>query len=249
MKNETPAIINTNKVVFFSGCRSRYLDPDVGKAVIRVLQKNGRQPVLPDQKCCATPKLACGDKKGFIKHGKFNINSLNRSVEPIVTDCTSCALTLKREYPDLLKDEASQRVAHRTYDIMEYLTSLQSSGQLNVDFNPKDMIVYYHTPCHLRALEMELVHDRIRLLRSVPGINVTFSGNGWCCGMGGTFGFKEKNFEMSMAIGRNLFEKIIDLSPDFVATECSMCKAQIEQGTGLKVIHPVEIIYKAYGFE
>jgi len=237
----------TKKVVLFSGCRSRYLEPGVGKAVIRVLQRNKLHPVLFDQKCCASPKLTCGDKKGFIKHGKFNVHSLGRSSWPIVTDCTSCALTLKREYPETLEDEASQRVARRTFDIMEYLVVLQASNRLDQTYKPAGLSVYYHAPCHLRALGMDLVHDRIRLLRLIPELTVTFSDNGWCCGMGGPFGFKEKNFEMSMAIGQGLFEKIIGLSPDYVATECSMCKTQIEQGTGLEVIHPAELIYMAYG--
>lgn len=244
-----PIDSETTEIVLFLGCRARYLEPDVGKAVIRLLQRNGLTPVLVDQKCCGTPKLACGDKKGFVRYGRFNVDSLDRFGTPIVTDCTTCALTLKREYPEALRDEASQRVANRTYDIMECMVALQVSNRLNTALKSANLNVYYHSPCHLRALGLQPVQDRIRLLRSIPGLTVTASDNGWCCGMGGTFGFKEKNFEMSMAIGRGLFEKIAQLSPDAVVTECAMCKTQIEQGTGLKVIHPAEIIYNAYGLE
>ena len=94
---------------------------------------------------------------------------------------------------------------------------------------------------------MALVDERIELMKLIPEINIMTLEDGGCCGMGGTFGFKKVNHEMSMAIGRPLFEEIKRLSPAMVATECSMCKIQIEQGTGLKVMHPVTIVKKAYG--
>ena len=64
--------------------------------------------------------------------------------------------------------------------------------------------------------------------------------------MGGTFGIKETGFDKSMKIGETLFEQIRNYDAQYVLTDCPTCKIQIEQGTGIKVIHPVSIIKKAY---
>ena len=247
MKSKRTAKSNgVDRVALFLGCRAKYLEPEVGKAMIQVLLKNGICPSFLAQKCCAMPKLACGDKEGFVRHGRFNVQSLFQSGCDIVTDCTSCSLTLKREYPEILRNGKSEAVAQRTFDVLEYLVMLRSHDRLKTDFRAIDLKVYYHSPCHLRALGTEKVDERIRLMKLIPGINLTGLENGGCCGMGGTFGFKKSNYEMSMAIGHPLFEKIKEISPAVVTTECSMCKTQIEQGTGLRVIHPVEIFRQAY---
>ena len=236
-----------HRVALFFGCRAKYLEPEVGKAMIKVLVKNGLRPSFLAQKCCAMAKLACGDKEGFVRHGRFNVQSLFQSGCDIVTDCTSCSLTLKREYPEILKDEKSETVGRRTFDIMEYLVMLRSDNKLKTDFQALDLKIYYHSPCHLRVLGTTKVDERIHLMKSIPGINIGGQENDACCGMGGTFGFKKNNYEMSMDIGRPLFERIKEISAAMVATECSMCKTQIEQGTGLRVVHPVEIVKQAYG--
>jgi hypothetical protein len=53
---------------------------------------------------------------------------------------------------------------------------------------------------------------------------------------------KEKNFEMSMHMGRPLFESIEQTGVGIVATGCGTCKIQIEQGSGLPVVHPIRIV-------
>jgi len=234
------------KIAYFAGCTANYIEPDIGRATIQVLQENGFHPIFPDQKCCAIPKLACGDIGGFIKHAEFNLRSLYETGCDIVSGCTSCTLTIKREYPGVLKRWEAEDIAQRTYDILEYLVMLRARNMLNTAFRPINLNILYHSPCHLRVFGKELVDSRLKLMKLIPGITVA-SLDGGCCGMGGTFGLKRNNYAMSMAIGRALFEEIKRLSPDVVVTECPMCKMQIEQGTGMPVIHPVIIVKQAYG--
>jgi len=63
--------------------------------------------------------------------------------------------------------------------------------------------------------------------------------------MAGTFGLKRRNFDLSIEIGRPLFEEIRRASPDVVVTGCGTCKIQLEQGTGLEVRHPIWLIKEA----
>jgi glycerol-3-phosphate dehydrogenase subunit C len=67
-----------------------------------------------------------------------------------------------------------------------------------------------------------------------------------CCGMSGTYGFKQEKYNVSMAIGQQLFDRISASQPQMVATECATCQMQIEHGTTFKAIHPVEVMLQAY---
>ena len=234
------------KIAYFAGCTTNYIEPEIGRATVQVLKKNGLRPIFPDQKCCATPKKAYGNLRSFLKHAKFNVRSLIEADCEIVSGCTSCALTIKHDYPGMHKGAEAERVAQRTYDIMEYLVMLRDKNVLNTSFRPIDLNIFYHTPCHLKVLGGVLVEARLKLLRFIPGITVTTSDRG-CCGMGGTFGFKQSTYKVSMEIGKSLFEEIERLSPDMVVTECPTCKIQIEQGTGMQVMHPIIIMKQAYG--
>lgn len=234
------------KIAYFAGCTVNYIEPEVGKATVMVLEKNGFRPVFPAQGCCAVPQLFYGNLRSFFRHAEANVRSLAREECDIVTACTSCALAIKRDYPRLLQSKEAGAVAARTYDIMEYLAMLSIGSRLNNLFLPVNLNLAYHAPCHLKTLGQDMIANRLDLLRAIPGISVTHVQRG-CCGMAGTFGLKKSNFAMSIAVGRALFEEIDRLAPDQVITECPGCKMQIGRGTGITVTHPILIVKKAYG--
>jgi len=212
---------------------------------VLVLEHNGLHPVFPSQNCCGVPPLFYADTRAFTRQAEANVRSLGRENCDIVTACTSCALALKHDYPRWLKTEQAQAMAVRTYDVMEYLTILKTAGCLDTAFHRLELKLLYHAPCHLKALGKELIENRLALLNSIPGVSATWIDRG-CCGMSGTFGMKRVNYEMSMMIGRALLEEIEQSAPDAVITDCPACKMQIDQGTTVRVLHPVQIIQQAY---
>jgi len=102
----------------------------------------------------------------------------------------------------------------------------------------------YHQPCHLKA--QQIGNPGLELLREIPGVEVVDLAAG-CCGMAGTFGMKASTYDLSMLTGKPLFDRIAGVSADLVASECSTCRLQIAQGTGLAVIHPIVLLAEAYG--
>jgi len=234
------------RIAYFAGCTAYFIDPDIGKSTTQVLKECGFQPILPDQKCCGIPQLAVGNIRKFLRHAEFNLRSLIEADCDIVTACTSCALAIKLEYPKYLKSREATKVSKRTYDTMEYLVMLKNDNILNINFHPLNLSVLYHAPCHLKIMKGELIDDRLELMRMIPGLSVNRIEKG-CCGMGGIFGAKRRNYTKSMMIGRELFEGIMESAPDLVATDCPGCRLQIQQGTGLAVTHPINIIKQAYG--
>ena len=130
--------------------------------------------------------------------------------------------------------------------MIEYLAMLKHQHALNNTFSPVPLRISYHVACHLEALGEQMVHNRLKLMKSIPGISITPLQRG-CCGMGGTFGSKRSKYDQSIQIGQDLFDGIQDANPDLVVTDCPACRIQIQQGTGLEVAHPVMIFQKAYG--
>ena len=104
----------------------------------------------------------------------------------------------------------------------------------------------YHQPCHLKA--QQIGNPGLTLLREIPGLEVINLDAG-CCGMAGTFGMKAGTFDFSLLTGQPLFARIAEVAPDLVASECSTCRLQIAQATGIETIHPVYLLAQAYGLE
>ncbi|UCD90737.1 MAG: hypothetical protein JSW04_04725 [Desulfobacterales bacterium] len=87
-----------NKVAYFAGCTSRYLFPEVPKAVVEVFQHNGINVYYLEQQCCGMPTLLEGDRKLTLKFAEFNIDRLAEVVEDgydIVCSCPTCGYMLK----------------------------------------------------------------------------------------------------------------------------------------------------------
>ncbi|MBN1320164.1 MAG: FAD-binding protein [Thermoleophilia bacterium] len=104
--------------------------------------------------------------------------------------------------------------------------------------------VGYHQPCHLKA--QQIGNPAVELLREIPGVEVIDLAAG-CCGMAGTFGMKAGTYDLSMKVGQPLFERVAEIAPDLLASECSTCRMQLTHATGMEAIHPVKLLAEAYG--
>ena len=217
------------RVAYFYGCYANYHRPELGQALVEVLERNGFQVTLPEQRCCGLPMLANGDRRRAIRNAEFNLSRLLREVEAgaiVVTTCTSCALALRRDYPRLLgapapggdgaAAEAARRVAAKVYDVSELLLELHAGGQLDTGFGAVPGLTAnpglaaaprlgYHAPCHQKMLGIGT--PALELLSLVPGLEVHDLDAG-CCGMAGTHGFKAEHYAAAMAIGEPLFEAV-----------------------------------------
>jgi len=238
------------KALFFPGCFLRDNKPAVGRQVIELLRLNGFAVEVTPDICCGTPAGANGDAAELMNCVKKNVAAMESPVDRgacIVTACTSCGYALKGEYSHLPTNgtlaASARKIASNTYDLGELLTGLLDAGQLRTDFRPRNVKLAYHAPCHLKS--QGIGRPWLRLLRAVPGVEIE-EVKADCCGMAGTYGFKNEKYQISVDIGRDLFERIKAYKPDAVVSECGSCQMQIEHGTGLQALHPAEILYAAY---
>ena len=63
----------------------------------------------------------------------------------------------------------------------------------------------------------------------------------------GTWGMKKEYYELAKEGAQKLLDEMGTGSPDVYSSDCLIAKLQIEEGTGHSVVHPIEILWKAYG--
>jgi FAD/FMN-containing dehydrogenase/Fe-S oxidoreductase len=236
------------KVLYFVDLYANWYDVQLADALVAVLQHNNVAVyVHPRQQPSGMNRLAIGDVERARAVAERNVRILAEAVRQgyeIVCSEPTAALCLTREYPHLVDDDDSRLVAAHTHEACSYLWQLHETGKLELNFQPLNVTLGYHLPCHLRALEVGTPGEN--LLRLIKGVTVRRVERG-CSGMAGTFGLKRENYRASLRAGWGLIRAMRDPGIQVGATECSACKIQMEQGTTKPTIHPIKILALAYG--
>lgn len=234
------------KVLYFPGCFNDTNDPEVSVAFVEVMNANGYE-VLMDKRfvCCGSPLTVGGYLDEAREHADTNVAVIQEYASkkiPVVTCCTSCSLMLKQEYTDLFAQSEMKEAAQNVWDVFEFLTKLQDEGELKQPVLNSSHKFIYHAPCHLRAQGMGL--PAFDMLKQA-GLNIVNADAG-CCGMSGNYGFHKDNYETSMKVGQDLFNAINADDYHKVVCDCGTCRLQIEHGTEVQAVHPIQILAKAY---
>ncbi len=243
-----PTMRSDRKVAYFFDHYVNYHDPELGDAVVAILERHGIAVyVPPKQKLSGMSMISVGNLDRARKVAEHNLAILAECVRQgyhIIATEPAAVLCLTREYQSLVDSPDAKLVAENTSEVCEYLLRLHDQGELRLDFHPLAGTLAYHTPCHLKALETGT--PGLELLRLVPGMVIRKIDEG-CSGMAGTFGLKKHNYRTSLRAGWGLISRVRQSDFQFGATECSACKMQMEQGTTKPTIHPLKLLAKSYG--
>ncbi len=235
------------QIAYYFGCFTDLNAPSLGKSAVRCLEGLDWEVVVPPQGCCGIPRIASGDMKGARRQAKKNSKLMGPVFEsdlPVVFTSPSCGLALKREYRELFPEFAGRDYPRpdRFRDLFELIQNDPDLEEKVSRFQPVKGRAFYHAACHLKALGIGF--PSVELLRRVPSLEVIFLDAG-CCGLGGTFGFKKPYYSLSMSIAEGVQNAIRRVNPDYVLSECEMCRMQITHVTGLPAFHPLEILDRA----
>jgi Fe-S oxidoreductase len=243
-----PARRSGQKVLYFVDVYANYFDPQLAEALVAVLEHNGLAVyVHPAQKQAGMASIACGAIEHARALAEHNVAVLVDSVRQgyhVVATEPAAALCLTHEYPQLVDDDDARLVAANSSEACSYLWKMHTLGQLQLDFEPLSATVGYHTPCHLRALQVGSPGED--LLGLIPGLRLRHIESG-CSGMAGTFGLLHQNYRTSLRAGWKLISRLRDPALQAGATECSTCKMQMEQGTTKPTLHPIKLLALSYG--
>ncbi len=241
------------KVLFFPDIYARYNDARLTYLAVQVLERFNIQVQVPDLGSAAMPPVIYGNIELARKSIRKNLPQLSAYINNgyvVVSSEPTAVLALRKEWPDVLLEDGVKELSGRVYEFFEFLQKLQSEGKIDGQTELKEVPVSlgYHAPCHLKALQIG--RPAVSFLRQIPGVKVNEINRG-CCGIAGTYGFKKgsNGFDQSMKIGAALFKELAREEHEYGLSECSTCRLQMEQGSGKKTLHPLEILAKALGIE
>jgi glycerol-3-phosphate dehydrogenase subunit C len=235
------------RVAYFHGCSTNYYEPWVGEDTVRVLGAAGIGVDLPPQRCCGLPFMSNGDFRTARRLAEANLRSLLPAVRSglkIVGTSTSCTLTFKHEYRDVLglRGPEWDELAAATYDLFELLRELTWEGKLRLSTGRLPRRVLYHGPCQLRSHGVG--QPASELLGALEGVSLAESGVE-CCGIAGTYGLKAEKYEIARAVGAGLVDRAREHGAELIACDSETCRWQATSLTGLPARHPIELLAEA----
>ena len=236
-------------VALFPTCLVEYQQPAIGKAAVAVLERNGYTCELPEgQVCCGMPWLDAGDADKFREAAQRNVDALGPAVEAgrsIVVPQPTCAYTLKEEYPAFLGTDAARKVAAATFDAAEFLMNAHKTEKLDTEFGGRTYeSIVWHSACHYRAQQ---IGPRSSQLMQLTGAKVQMVER--CSAIDGTWGLRAENQELARRVAKPLMEKIRESDAQLVAGDCQLANVAIEEGSGKRPVHPLQVLARAYGLE
>jgi glycerol-3-phosphate dehydrogenase subunit C len=243
------------EVVLFQTCYVQNNEPEIGRDTVEVMERNSVDVrCTRGLECCGMPAWERGDLDTLRRHAMVNLVKLAPFVEQgakVVALNPTCSMMLRREYPTLVATEdktVAEKVAAAVMDPSEYLWSIRNEDRFNTAFKSGPEKVAYHAPCHIRA---QAIGFKGRdLLRKIPGVMPSTVME--CCGHDGTYAMTKEGFEPSARVGRKAFDEMKDASSEVWVTDCPLAAVQFEQHAGVRPMHPMSVMARAYrdtGFE
>ncbi|GAB4254431.1 MAG: LUD domain-containing protein [Thermoleophilia bacterium] len=240
------------KAALFVDCFINHNKPWVGRAAVEVLERAGVQLELACNECCGRAAMSQGLLEEPRRWARANVERLSKLVDEgreILFIEPSCLSSVRDDYRRLLEHEGEARLAEiekierHSWDVTEFFLHLVQEEKLDLHLKPVPGTYVVHGHCHQKSLGIGSVPgDALRLIPQAAVIDV----EALCCGLVGSFGYKQEFSELSRAIGSRLFEKLSAHEGVVVASGIS-CQSQIGEGTGRSPKHPMEVLVQAFG--
>lgn len=236
------------RVALLTGCAQKVLAPQINEATIRLLTRHGCEVVVArGAGCCGALTHHLG--QGGHAAARANIAAWTRELDgdgldAIVINASGCGTTVK-DYGFMFRADAAlaepaRRIAELARDITEFMDKLGlqppvvSTGQR----------VAYHSACSLQHGQQVRTEPK-RLLAKAGFEVVDVPEAHLCCGSAGTYNL------LQPAIATQLRDrKVANIErtrPALIAAGNIGCITQIAAGTGVPVVHTVELLDWATG--
>ena len=235
------------RVAFLNGCVQQVLAPQINRATVDVLTRNGVEVVTPTrQGCCGALSMHTGaaDQARGLARRNFDAFDLSK-VDAVVTNAAGCGSGM-HEYPLLFAGEAEEQAAREFADKVQDVTVFLDA--LGIEPPPAlsaPMRVAYHDACHLAHAQGVTDAPR-RLLAAVPNLSLVPIPEGEiCCGSAGSYNIEQP--EIASQLGQRKAEAILRTGAQAVVTGNIGCMTQIDShlqrlGKPLPIFHTVELL-------
>lgn len=244
------------KVYLFADEFTNLQEAELGLIFAKLLMRLGYKVEIPKHVESGRAAISKGCLKYAKKFAERNVALLADRISdnhPLIGIEPSCILSFRDEYPDLVVPENRNKARALAKNCLLYdeflLKEVESGNILAEEFNQAAIEIWLHGHCHQKALVgVDKTARVLQQLLAGAKVNVIPSG---CCGMAGSFGYEKEHYETSLAIGEMILFPAVrkamaanDSTPAIVAAPGTSCRQQILDGTGIKAVHPIEVLYK-----
>jgi iron-sulfur cluster protein len=243
-----------HRVAFFGGCANDFIYPEMGTALVRVLNRLGVEVYYPqEQNCCGIPALYSGDRETMVELAEQNVKAmLAENPDYVVTTCPTCTLALKRDFVEHLRDnpvwaQKAELLAEKTIDISAFIHNvLEATEQLPAAAGGK---ATYHDSCHLRRGAGVWREPRSLLEKSGFEL-IEMAHADRCCGFGGSYSFTSHP-SISREITKDKVNDIISSGAQVVAMDCPGCLIMLrgaleKKGSTVRAAHTIELLAERF---
>jgi iron-sulfur cluster protein len=241
------------KAAFYAGCLIDFAYPEMGEALVRVLNKAGIEVVFPqEQTCCGAPARYSGAYETAAGNAVDNINALlAEDVRYVVSACPTCTVALDHEFISTFESlgqteyiPKARVLAERTIDFSTLVKKLVDEGRLSLKEGQQLGTITYHDSCHLKRTLKVSEQPRELLTKAGYEVKEMFECD-MCCGMGGSYSMKLP--EISRPILKRKLHNIKETGAPLVAMDCPGCVMQIrggmdQDGADVQVRHTAELL-------
>lgn len=185
----------------FVTCIIDTLYPEVGEAVVKVLQRAGVSVEFPaGQTCCGQPAFNAGMRAQARPIAMHTIQVFERTKGPVVVPSGSCAAMIRHGYLELFAEDQewlprARALAERTFELTEFLVDQLGVTDLGASFPGK---LTYHASCHLlRDLGVDSQpRALLAKVRQAELVELPYATD--CCGFGGVFSAEHPEISTAM---------------------------------------------------
>ncbi|MBN1786221.1 MAG: hypothetical protein JW825_04460 [Candidatus Methanofastidiosa archaeon] len=219
------------KYIYFPGCVAQYRRDDVFQATVKILDLLGVDYEIPEGLvCCGSVLKRTGHPMDFLIEQNMKV----LKGKPIITSCSGCYATLKKDYEGL--------DVHHITDIIK-----ENIGKLPLKEVKKK--VMYHDPCHL-GRKFSYYDVPREIIKAIPGIElVPFDKekeNAQCCGAGG--GVKSAKPDLANDLAKKKMEEAKGKDVDMVVSSCPFCELNLADNCeDIPVVDILNLIMESLG--
>ncbi|SFA96976.1 FAD/FMN-containing dehydrogenase [Poseidonocella pacifica] len=245
---------DAGEVVLFADTFNRWMEPDIPRAAVRVLQRAGYRVIGPAATeraarplCCGRTYLAAGMIDKARAEARRTLETLLphiRAGRPVIGLEPSCLLTLRDEFRTLLPGPEADELAENAFLFEEFVAREQAAGRFKLELRETVERAKVHGHCHQKAAGV--MGDMDAALGALPGLDATTIETS-CCGGAGAFGYDAETSEVSKAMGElSLFPAVRSADPGtLLIANGTSCRHQIADGTGRRALHIAELYDRA----
>ena len=232
------------RVALMTGCAQKALNTDINDATIRLLRRLGCEVVVPrGMGCCGALTHHMGREGEAHASAAANVAAFMAEkhaggLDAVVINTSGCGTTVK-DYGHMLGGEEAATVSALAMDVSELLVKIG----LPVGA-AKGLRVAYHAACSLQHGQQVKTAPK-DLLKRVGFDVVEPADSHLCCGSAGTYNLLQPEISAQLKVRK--VETLEAKKPDVIAAGNIGCMMQIGSGTGVPVVHTVELLDWALG--